>query len=220
MILSHFDIERKMDFSKNDCYSLIIENANEFFRLTKEMYNQVNGEEGNFVLYENGILEIKRKCLFIYDYYTDIFSNKKVINILNTKILDFLKEHDFLSKFSQLNKIMIDINEQVAQEISANLEFNQEFGYDSFIKFSNYKFTQNKDFVENLVNYIDFYVQSTKTQIVIFVHLFSVLNKEQIEQLIKQMRYMQLNVLLIDSRQIYKLKDVETIIIDEDLCVI
>ena len=220
MKLVHINISRHIDFDINTCYSLIIENSTEFYKLTKELYNQTNGEEGNFVLSNENILDISKNCLFISDYYSSLLNSKKVLNILNNTILQIIQENDFYKEFSEINKIMLDINDKVKTYLNTNIEYNQEFNYDNLIKISNYKIPQTNILIDNMINYIDFYIQNTKINTVVFVGAFSVFEQNDIELLIKQLKYMQLNVLFIDNYQKYKIKDIETIIIDNDLCVI
>ncbi len=220
MKLVHINISRHIDFDINTCYSLIIENSTEFYKLTNELHNQTNGEEGNFVLSNENILDISKNCLFIYDYYSNLLNSKKVLNILNNKILQIIQENDFYKEFSEINKIMLDINDKVKTYLNTNIEYNQEFNYDNLIKISNYKIPQTNILIDNMINYIDFYIQNTKINTVVFVGAFSVFEQNDIELLKKQLKYMQLNVLFIDNYQKYKIKDIETIIIDNDLCVI
>ena len=220
MKLVHINISRHIDFDINFCYSLIIENSTEFYRLTNELYQQTNGEVGNFVLSDNEILDISKNCLFFYDYYTNFLNSKKIQNILNNKITQIIQENDFYKEFSQINKILIDINDKIKENIDINIEYNQEFNSDSLIKSSNYKISQTNTLLENIINYIDFYVQNTKINTIIFVGAFTVFDQSTIEIFIKQLKYMQLNILFIDSYQKYKINNIETIIIDNDLCVI
>ena len=51
-----------------------------------------------------------------------------------------------------------------------------------------------------------------------FINATCVFNEKQINDIIKQLTYMQLNILFINNNQKYFLKDIEHIIIDNDLC--
>ncbi len=221
MKLVHVNISRHIDFSLNQTYSLIVENPSEFYNLTNQLFEQTNGGEGDFVLSDKTkILDINKTCLFIYDYYGDIFNTKKITNIINNKCTMFLKTNDFLREFSKINSIMLSINEKFVDGFSNNIKFSDNFTYEDFIKISNYKLEKGSNLVENLLDYVTFFVENANVNVLIFVNLFSVLNEEQLNDFVTQLKYMQVNILLIDSNQTHKLKDVETIIIDKDLCVI
>lgn len=50
-----------IDFSVNNCYSLTIENASEFYDKTRELHNQINnGYSGNFVMSDLNEMDIKK----------------------------------------------------------------------------------------------------------------------------------------------------------------
>ena len=221
MKLVHPDIARQIDFKHQFCYSLIIENSHEFFLKTNELFLQSNGEEGNFVLsHENQTLNIAKNCLFIFDYYSDLLNNKKTINSINNKVLDILKQDDYIEDFAQLNTIIAKINAQITEQLDYEVSYIENLDFGDFAKLSNYKVSHGHNLLDNILTFLQINCQNQNITMAVFVNLFSFLSQEEIEMLIKQLRYMQLNVLFIDSQQKYKLKDCETIIIDNDLCVI
>lgn len=221
MKLVHPDIARQIDFNHQFCYSLIIENSHEFFSKTNELFLQTNGEEGNYVLsHENQTLNIAKNCLFIFDYYNDLFNNKKIINSINNKVADILKQEDFIDDFAQLNALIAKINAQITYQLDYEVSYIENLDFSDFAKLSNYKIIQDGNLLDNILTYIQINCQNQNITMVIFVNLFSLLSQEDVEKLIKQLNYMQLHILFIDSQQKYILQDCETIIIDNDLCVI
>ncbi len=220
MKLVHSDFLFQIDFEENDCYSLIIENSKEFYNKTNELYCQSNGGDGNFVLSDNSEISISKNCLYIYDYYGDFLNSKKTISSINKKVVEILKNNDFLQEFNEINKLIFNINDRVIEELDYNVEYIDNFDFETFVKLSNYTIKTDVSLLENLIAYIQIYAQNENKKLLVFINLFSVLEKEEIKLLIKQIRYMQLNILFIDSNQKYKFEDIKTIIIDEDLCII
>ena len=211
-----------IDFSVNNCYSLTIENTSEFYDKTRELHNQINnGYSGNFVMSELNEMDIKKHCLFVYDYYSDILNCKKTTSIVNSTVNEILKHDDFIEDFSVLNSTMLKLNSKIAEQLDYNITFSEDFTFDNFIKFSNYKinFAEN-DLLNNLLTLIQIACQSSIINTIICVNLMQVVTEQELDAFVKQIKYMQLNLLLIDSCQKYKLKNVENIIIDNDLCVI
>ena len=221
MKLIHPDIARQIDFKNQFCYSLIIENSQEFFSKTNELYSQSNGGEGNFVLsHENQELNIAKSCLFIFDFYNDLLNSKKTITSINNKVSDILKQDDYIEDFAQLNSLIAKINAKVTEQLDYDVSYNENLEFSDFSKLSNYKILRSDNLLENILTYVQINCQNQNISFTIFVNLFSYLSQEEIEKLIKQLHYMQINILFIDSQQKYHLKDCETIIIDNDLCVI
>ncbi len=221
MKISHINISRQINFSENSCYLLVIENAEEFYSKTKELYLQiVCAEFGNFVLSENKEENISKQCLFLYNYYDDIFDSKKVQNLISGKIIEVLKQDDFVKDFADLNSIILKINQKIEEQLSFNLNHNLTVDFSDFVKMSNIKINSEESLLENLLSFIQLNQECKNITTVICVNLTSVLPKEKIELFEKQLRYMQLNLLLIEPEKRYELDGFETIIIDNDLCVI
>lgn len=220
MKLVHPNIEVPINFNESFCYQLVIENATEFYARTQELIRQCNGEDGNFVLSDNGVLTIEKSCICMYDYFANMFQNKKINQTLQQIAEKVLTQKDFFKEFSIINQNMMKINEIIKKECNEHMVYNDYFTKEDFIKFSNYKLKQSFIFIENILNYIEFFIQHTKVKIVIFVQLSSVLTEKEIQTLCKQLHYMEINVLLVEPYQRYRLNFAQTVTIDNDLCVI
>ncbi len=221
MKLVHPSIDIQIDFSINNCYNLVVENPCEFFNLTADLINQSNGAEGNFVLSNDSkILNIQKKCLIIYDYFNINFSSKKITNLINSNILSILKEEDFIEDFSKLNELFLKINQKLQDNLDYPLEFEDDFNYETFVKFSNYKINENPKLTDKIIDYINIYCKLADISTIVFINLNLFLEQTDIEAIIKQLNYMQLNILFVNAVEKLSLPQTEKIIIDKDLCVI
>lgn len=222
MKLVHPNIETHIDFSKNKIYSLIVENSKEFYNLTHQLYKQVNvGEDvGQWVLSNNKILNIAKTTLFIYDYYNIDFNSKKIQTLITNEVESVANANDLHFNISQINTLISQINEVIFENIDIPLTSDFEFCLADLIKLSAYKINKENDFLNSIHTYVDIFQKLKNIELVVFVNLFSVLEQEEIENLLKQLKYMNINVLMIDGFDKYNLKNVEKIIIDNDLCVI
>ena len=218
MKIVHPFIEKQINFSKNNCYELIVENANLFFKFSADIINQCNNIDGEFVLSDNKILDFGKVCLAVYDYYNFTAHTKKISNLINTEIGDILKNGDFLQEFSSISQLIININDKIKDKLDFSVESVEEFDYDSFIKFSNFKIEKSGDLIGNMLDYISVMQKLSDLKVVVFVNANCVFSEQQIKSIIKQLTYMQLNILFINNIQKYSLNNVETIIIDDDLC--
>ena len=80
MKLVHPNISRHIDFEKAENYQLVIENANECYKLTKEIISQCNGENGEWVLSETFPIELNKNALIMYNFFDLSCNNKKTEN--------------------------------------------------------------------------------------------------------------------------------------------
>lgn len=218
MKLVHPTIEKQIDFNISNCYEMVIENSNEFFKLTSDIINQSNSLEGNFVLSDGKLLDISKNCLVIYDYYNLNLMTKKISNLINFEVLEILKNGDFIEEFSSINKTLIDVSERVKDKLDFLVETNQEFDYETFTKYSNFKVIKTNVLAYDLQELIAIMQKLSNIKIIILINPNSFFNENEIKSLIKQLSYMQLNILLINNMQKYRLENINRIIIDEDLC--
>lgn len=220
MKLVHPDISLQIDFEKNNCYVLSVENASEFDRLTRDLYGQCNGtDEGLFVLSDDDILDMQKFCMFVYDYFGDMLNNKKTLALVNDRVLKILKSNDFVEQFAELNMILSKINQGVLDNMDFDLVNNEEFGYENYIKSAGYRLQSDNKLEENIVTMVDLYLKCSKCRVFVFVNLSTYLCQSKLDALLKQLRYMQANVLLIEGSISFRSNEAIYITIDNDLCV-
>ncbi len=218
MKLVHPALNHHIDFSQNQIQSLIIENQREYFKLTKELYLQCQGENGDFVLSENEILNISKECLFIYDFFNNFSNSKKTTTIINEKILKILQTEDFFEEFATINASISKIIDKIDLASHLSLLFNENFDNETFLKIVKPHLINSGDFLEDLITFIELNSEEKNIKVIILVGSFNFLNKIELNMLIKQLKYLQLNLLLIDPLERYELPNVNRIIIDKDLC--
>ena len=219
MKLVHKNIDKILNLTCPNL--LIVENSKEFLYLVSQFFQQVNGGEGDWVLSENTqTLQLDKCCLFIYDYLNLNFSGKKIENLINNEALKLLKEGDFISQIFEIKSKMAEINNALLDEIDLPIFSKDEFSYDDFIKVSNYAINEEIDLPSKIITYIDIFIKLGKIKLVVLVDLFHYLTQQEVELLIKNIQYLDVSVLLIDSQDKYTNLKIEKTIIDDDLCLI
>ena len=221
MKLQHFDIDYCFNFEQDiHIYSLIVDNPSLYFKVCNELINFDKLDEVSWVLAHDA-QEVKLdNILCIHDFFELNLNNKKVESLIDAKILQILKEQDFLQEFSQLNNLLIKINNQALAEMDLPIKSTDEVTYENFVKLSDYKINEEIDLCNKIITYIDLFIKLKNVKVVVLVSCFNILTYEQIQQIIKQLQYMGINVLFINSVDKYNFKDVPKIIIDKDLCLI
>ncbi|MBQ8425356.1 MAG: type II-A CRISPR-associated protein Csn2 [Clostridia bacterium] len=222
MKLINSKIDYIFDFSKNDTYSLVIENPNEFYSLTMELFYQCSSDlDGEWVFgVNNEIKSISKNLLLLHNYYEFSCSSKKIDSLINSTILDALKTNDYFEEISSINSELFKINDKICEKVDLPIESSFEIDFDSIVKLLNYKIKDDLDFLNKLITYIDIFIKIKKIKVVVFIGLFSYLSEQEIDNLIKQLRYMDIKIMFIDNYDKCPFKYVKKIIIDNDLCII
>lgn len=221
MKLINYNVDYVFDYSLDiNIYSLIVENSQEYFKLCNDIIKQSEGEDGSWVLSHNAQQLNMDNVLCIYDFFGLSMNNKKVENLINAQVLQIIKEQDFLQEFSALNNILLKINNKALAQVDLPIISAEEFTYENFVKFSNYKIDEETDLCNKIVTYVDLFIKLKNIKVVALISCFNVLSKEQMQSIIKQLQYMGISVLLINNQNKYEFKNIPKVIIDEDLCLI
>lgn len=220
MKLVHPHITQNIDFNKNFAYTLVIENSNEFFNLTNQLINQIDKNKyGEFVLSENvNIIDISKFISVVFDYYNLIDDDKKIENNINKRLVNYLKKEDFISEFCDLNSRMNLISEKILCDLNLPIISTEGLTEEKFVKLMGYKLSKRENLIERIIDYISFQQEIKDIKVIVFINLSSVLNSEEINEIIKQLNYQQINILMIESQDKYQLNKTKKIIIDKDLC--
>lgn len=203
------------------CYEWIIEAPGAFSKYAQELFNQINGGEGNFVLSCNEKeLDIPKSMDIVVDPFSVNLNDRKIISKLYSELsqIAYNGENYLYTQnlFSELQKYCLNL------EQSSNYVFEMvsEIDITALFKALDIKLEIYSDgFFKKLNQYIKIAAGLMKRGIIVFINLSSYLLKEQLEELIKNAAYNEINLLLIENQQRnYFLKDTKYIIIDKDEC--
>ena len=221
MKLVHPDFDVQIDFDESKCWCLTIENSSEFFKLTSELFNQSNGGEGSFVLSEDyNEIDIKKNALYIYDYLDQSINDKKIESAINEIVLNELKEGDYLEYLSNINKEFINLNDKILENIDIDVSYDENIDFEKFVKLSKYRINDEGTLMSRIVTFVDLMIKVKGCKVLILQNICSVFDENKLSELLHELKYMDINILLVNSYRKYQITDVKEIIIDNDLCVI
>ncbi len=221
MKLVHKNIEKQIDFSNNFFHALIVENQDEFYSLVKQLFSQIDGDGGGWVLSHNGkILQIEDSLCVLADFFNLSNNGKKIENAINSKVASVFKHKDFIQDLQEFNSRLHLLAEKVLEEIDLPLEINGELSYATLTKLMAFKVSEEEKLIDKLLTFVDVNIKLKNTMVFAFVNLQFVLNEEDLLSFIKHLQYLQIGVLLISSVDSHCFKNAEKIIIDKDLCLI
>lgn len=208
-----------MDFQTTNNYLFVIENAREYRKVCLELFDEINGNQNSeFVLSQDAnILQMSKEVLLFCDYFSLDINNKKIINEINSRVGNYLQTYDFVEKLCQINKLILEINDEVLDNFDFKISYDEEFGVDKLLKISNYKISESNDFLEKILAYIKIFSSLKPIKLVVFFGLAQFLTKEEINLLAKNIEYLGLAILLVE-RNDCKLENFQRILIDNDLC--
>lgn len=203
------------------CNEWIIEEPIAFSEYVKELFYQINGGEGNFVLScDEKEQDISKLMDMIIDPFSVNINDRKIINKLYSELSqtaynneNYLYTQNLLSN---IQKYFLDLEQSSNYVLDITSEIDIRALYKALdVKLEIY----TDDFFEMINQYIKIDAELMKKEVIVFINLGSYLSKEQLEELIKNAAYNEIKLLLIENYQKdYFLKDTRYIIIDKDGC--
>ncbi len=198
----------------------IIESPELFSQYVQGLVKQYRGEEGDFVLSENGnIMEISKCMEIIFNPFDIDINSKKILNKLYLNLNKLAIQEEMYLQTKEIMQRIAEYLLELEQESEHFLSFEQEFDMVAIFKAVGIKHEiMEEDYFEKLVRYIKIVSQTLGIKIIVFVNIRSYLNDMKIEQLLKEMVYQEVQILLIENQERTCLKDTFRYIIDNDKC--
>ena len=128
------------------------------------------------------------------------------------------QEEFFLQTQNMTQKLQAYILE-LEEATNYILEFKEQPDLTAIFKAAGLKYEiVEEDILERLVRYIKTSVNVLKTKLFVFINLRSFLSETQMEQLIRELSYQEVKVLLIENQAKCCMEGVRRYIIDKDGC--
>ncbi|MCI5984492.1 MAG: type II-A CRISPR-associated protein Csn2 [Firmicutes bacterium] len=220
MRLSIKYIDNVITFNNSSINCLEIENKSYFYKIVNDINNISVGNVIEDVIFtddEYKELNLSNKINIIFDYFNFDFNSKKIISIINKKVNEniLINDKDNLSKlYNKIRKIYLPI----LNDMSLNIDINNDFDLDLMIKLLNITIKSKDNLLDNLFLLIDIEKELNINKIIVFINLKQYLNKNELIELYKYLLYNNIVVLLIDSQSYGICNEYEKkIIIDEEL---
>ena len=223
MRLIHPVFENPFIFEENTVNVLVIENGKTFYQLTNELLNQINGENGGWVLSdENKVkdLNLEKTFSFIIEPYTLDFNNKKIQNKLLAKLKDIAVDSEHYLLTNDIIGQNVVYIEKLIESIDYSLEYNNMPDINSLLKIFEIRLRPDYDSVlEKIIEYLKVVNQFLSINSFVFLNLKSYLTSEELESFYKDCFYNKYNLFLIESTDSeYRFDCEKHRIIDKDLC--
>lgn len=220
MKLASAELSNVVLSDKNQVTELIIESPDLFARYVQELVRQCEGEDGNFVLSKNDeIVEISKYMEVVINPFVIDINSKKILNKLYLDLDKLAMAEETYLQTRQIRQGLIEYLMELEQTSDYILDFEHEFELTAIFKAVGIKHEIiEEDYFEKLIRYIKIVSQALSIKIITFINLRSYLSDAQMEQLLKEALYQEVQILLIENQERACLKETFRYIIDNDKC--
>lgn len=200
---------------------LSVEAPSAYQKIMHDFWQQYNGNEGSFILSENGKeLKIQKNVECIYNPFSVNLNDKKILTKLYHELSlqgDSLLQEDGI----ELRESIISYFDKLLNTVPYNITYNFEFELSSIIKALDVQTDSTTDtLTEKLCSYMNLLQQLYGISIFVISNLKCLLQNTDLQLLYEYAEYNKINLIIIEPIHTPHIKDEKCWIIDKDLCII
>lgn len=221
MKLIHSEYQLEIYLKENEIIILTIENQKAYRDILLDLWNQVEGGEGEIILSEGEkIKKISKDMEVIFNPFGLDCNNRKVINKLYQELKE-ISEETLIQEYTEVNKNIIEYLEKIVQHVPYALEFDLDLDLNTLLKMYNVRISSlSEGLLENIIEYMRTMSRICNVRIFTFVGLKQYLTSDELEQLYEFVFYEKIYLISIESIFIKRLEGEKCWILDKDLCII
>lgn len=219
MKLAHIALENQIDFKDDKIVFWDIEDTQIYYEFVRELKNQIDGEDGNFVLSNNlKSLKLDSSAEIIAGPFDMAFDSKKIANLISKRIVKTAVEDEYFIKFQTIEKSIMEYLRNLIIDADLPVEVGP-IEIENLIKASSFKTSESNSFYDNLVNYVSLLLNLSKPKLLILVDIKRYIKQDFLAEFLNFLQYEDVNVLFIDCflRKILN-NGARTYFLDKDHC--
>lgn len=223
MKLVHPDFFCPIDFEKNKIPVLILENQIIFRNFLEELKNQLRGEEGSWILSEQGnILKLTQYCSMIIDPFSLDINQKKILMSVYSKLEKEVNTTELIVRWNTILSSLFHLSDELMDAVDYELNYRNTIDIIDFFKFLDIRFCKNTEsLIELFIDYCNLTREVIGVKLFILINIKAYLTNTELLYLYEQAFYKDYKLLLIESKESEEKNIYENItIIDKDGCVI
>ena len=209
------------DFNNNKNIILVIKNKKYIYLLVNSLLNEDIENKYLLIIDDNNKQQNNDDFIeFIPSIFLLNFNSKKNLTIINKQIKNQYKTR-IKETIEIIYTYLLDLQKNICIDFDIELISNIDLIEDDILKLINFEIKDKYDSIlDKIINYMKIINQLRKIKIFIFLNLSIYLNKEEIKLLLKESKYYDFKIILIENNEeIIDLFDTKRIL-DDDLCLI
>ena len=210
-----------IELSENEVFSLVIEHRPTFLKLLKDIYYQIQGNEGDVVLSENNSeIKISKKIELITSFVPFDLNEKRLINKINSLLekesLTELFYPTTMHILAEIERHIVDLSELMPFSVSC-----QNLTASAMIKMCGVFIDDDcVSDIERVLYYMSVVNDLLGEKIFVMVNMTMFFSSQEMQGYIDTCNLRKYRVLLIDGIESVHFSGTKRLIVDQDLCTI
>lgn len=221
MKLIHTGYDLEIVLRENQITVLSVENPQAYSAILRDIWNQTQGGEGDFILSDNEKMKnISKEIDCVFNPFALDCNDKRII----TKVYQELKEQAgiyLVNEGAVLNGSIIEYLDKLLEHVPYALDYHMDFDVLNFLKLYGVKIdTCGGSLLEKIVEYLRVLSQVCSVKNFLFVGLKQYLTVEELKQLYEFVFYEKINLIIVESVHSQRVAGEKCWLLDKDLCII
>lgn len=221
MKLIHSGYQLELHLHENQITVLTIENKDAYRTLISDLWNQIEGGEGEILLSDGEkIKKISKEMELIFNPFGLDCNNRKVISKLHQE-LKGVSDEVLMQECAEVNRNIIEYLEKVVCLVPYAVDFAVDLDVNALLKMYDVRIScLGENLLEKIVEYLRTMNRICNVRVVAFVGLKQYLTADELEQLYEFVIYEKIYLICIESIYTKRIKGENSWILDKDLCII
>lgn len=222
MRIVHKDISNPIIIKETKINVLVLENKKFFIDKINELINQINGDYGDYFLFDlnDEELSISKNCEILTDLFSLDFDSKKIKSAIFNELKNISNSEVFYIKIRELEKNIRDLILEIMYESDFELELDEDFDVTKLLKIYDISISKSYDsLIEKFITYIDILTDVLKIKVIFCVNLLNLFDEVDRIEIYKYLLLKKKKVVFIENYyESYDLEYEYKYIIDKDIC--
>lgn len=221
MKLIERELGLEVELKENVTSVLVLEDTALRLSMIKELYQQLTGKDGNWMLAEcEKNYELSKYAELILEPFSIQLNNKKIKAKLYQD-MNIIANDCFYMQGLEVHSHICSYLENLLEKIPYPVKYKEEWNVPELLKLYGIEFEdESDDICERFFDYIKLMNQVCGINIFITVNLKQYLTENQLEELYKLAGYSKIQLVLIEFNMDRKLENEDVYILDKDGCII
>lgn len=214
--------DEAIEINEGTLLSIIIESPSDYFDFLKNL-SFLDESEDFFSLFDGSTNYDAKKSMFWIENITSLdLNSKKNQNLLIQKIISKVgNNYEFQTKLGEVNNTLRKIILSETADFDMGISIDDELSIQDVLKIYNIKlFASEESHLNTVLDIIKMVDSLVHPKAIVISNLFSILSKDDIEALRKEINYLKLVIISVDTNVSEKITQGETYIIDKERCFI
>ena len=216
------DISNPIIINETKINILVLENKKFFIDKINELINQINGDYGDYFLFDlnDEELSISKNCEILTDLFSLDFDSKKIKSAIFNELKNISNSEVFYIKIRELEKNIRDLILEIMYESDFELELDEDFDVTKLLKIYDIFISKSYDtLIEKFITYIDILTDVLKIKVIFCVNLLNLFDEIDRIEVYKYLLLKKKKVVFIENDyESNNLEYEEKYIIDQDMC--